>query len=424
VVNKRARKGVNQLIHMISTIYRLPLTNIFIFYINRSHRKFEAPRHGSLGFLPKKRTKHHFGRIRSFPPDQTAEAPHLTAFRGYKAGMTHIVRGVDRPGALMHKREVVDAVSIIETPPMVVVGVVGYVETPNGLRTLTTVFAEHLSEEYKRRCYKNWYRCKKKAYTKYAAKYQDGGKDIEAELERIKKFCTVVRVIAHSQVKKLNLRLKKAHIMEIQINGGDSAAKVDFAKGLFEKEISVDSIFNKDENIDIIGVTKGHGYEGVVTRWGVSRLPRKTHRGLRKVACIGSWHPARVSTTVARAGQDGYFHRTEINKKVYRMGKKDDKSSCQTEADLTEKSITPMGGFVHYGEVNEDWMMIKGGVVGVKKRALVLRKSMLKHTNRMQLETIDIKFIDTSSKLGHGRFQTAEEKLKFMGPLASKQQQS
>jgi large subunit ribosomal protein L3e len=389
-----------------------------------SHRKFEAPRRGNLGYLPKKRTKHHTGRVRSFPRDDCTEACHLTAFRGYKAGMTHIVRAVDRPGALMHKREVVDAVSIIETPPMVVVGVVGYVETPTGLRTLTTVFAKHLSEEFKRRLYKNWYRSKKKAFSKYALQHtQDGGKAIEAEIERIKKFCTVVRVIAHSQVKKLNLRVKKAHIMEIQINGGDAAAKVDFAQALFEKEVSVDSVFTKDENIDVIGVTKGHGFEGVVTRWGVSRLPRKTHRGLRKVACIGSWHPARVSTTVPRAGQNGYFHRTELNKKVYRIGKKDDKASCQTEADLTEKGITPMGGFVQYGEVNEDWLMLKGAVVGVTKRPLILRKSMMKHTSRKQLETIDIKFIDTSSKLGHGRFQTAEEKAKFLGPLASKQNQ-
>lgn len=337
--------------------------------------------------------------------------------------MTHVVRGVDRPGALMHKREVVDAVSILEAPPMVVVGVVGYVETPRGLRTLTTVFAEHLSEEFKRRCYKNWYRSKRKAYTKYAAKYQeDGGKDIEHELDRIAKFCTVVRVVAHTQVKKLNLRLKKAHVMEIQVNGGsDAKAKVDFAKSLFEKEVTIDSVFAKDEQLDVIGVTKGRGYEGVTTRWGVTRLPRKTHRGLRKVACIGSWHPARVSTTVARAGQNGYFHRTELNKKVYRIGKKGDKASCQTEADLTEKGVTPMGGFVRYGEVNEDWIMLKGAVVGVKKRPLVLRKSLMKHSSRKHLETIDLKFIDTSSKQGHGRFQTAEEKAKFLGPLASKQ---
>ena len=177
----------------------------------RSHRKFEAPRHGSLQFLPKKRTKRHTGRIRSFPKDDASAAPHLTAFRGYKAGMTHVVRGVDRPGALSNKREVVDAVTILETPPMVIVGVVGYVETPRGLRTLSTVFAEHLSEEFKRRCYKNWFKSKKKAYSKYASKYTtDGGKDIENELNRISKFCTVVRVIAHSQVSKLNLRIKKA----------------------------------------------------------------------------------------------------------------------------------------------------------------------------------------------------------------------
>ena len=34
-----------------------------------SHRKFEAPRHGSLGFLPRKRSKHHAGKIKSFPRD-------------------------------------------------------------------------------------------------------------------------------------------------------------------------------------------------------------------------------------------------------------------------------------------------------------------------------------------------------------------
>ena len=62
----------------------------------------------------------------------------------------------------------------------------------------------------------------------------------------------------------------------------------------------------------MLGASKGHGTEGVITRWGVTRLPRKTHRGLRKVACIGAWHPARVSFSVARAGQHGYHHRTEV----------------------------------------------------------------------------------------------------------------
>lgn len=35
-------------------------------------------------------------------------------------------------------------------------------------------------------------------------------------------------------------------------------------------------------------------------------------------------------------------------------------------------------------------------------------------TKRRALEKIDLKFIDTTSKFGHGRFQTAEEKKAFM----------
>jgi len=384
-----------------------------------SHRKFEAPRHGSLGFLPRKRCKHHRGRIRKFPRDNTAEKPHLTAFMGYKAGMTHIQRTVDKIGSKLHKKEVVEAVSIIETPPMVAIGIVGYVETPSGLRTLTTVWAQHLSDQVRRRFYKNWYKSKKKAFSKYANKHKDENKEKEIlpQFERIKKYCSVVRVIAHTQIDLVKLRQRKAHVMEIQINGGDTAAKVDFAVGLLENKISIEHVFSKDEMLDVCGTTKGHGFEGVTTRWGTTRLPRKTHKGLRKVACIGAWHPARVPFTVARAGQNGYHHRTEMNKKVYRIGKKDDKKSCSTEVDLTEKDITPMGGFPHYGVINEDWIMLKGAVVGSRKRVLTLRKSLHPQSSIAAREEITLNFIDTSSKFGHGRFQTPAEKLKFMGPL-------
>jgi large subunit ribosomal protein L3e len=90
-------------------------------------------------------------------------------------------------------------------------------------------------------------------------------------------------------------------------------------------------------------------------------------------------------------------------------------NNASTEFDLTEKSITPMGGFPHYGEVNEDYLMIKGAVTGPKKRVITIRKALLRPTKRWQLEKIAPKFIDTSSKFGHGRFQTTAEKEKFMG---------
>jgi hypothetical protein len=53
-----------------------------------------------------------------FPKDDAKKPVHLTATMGYKAGMTTIVRDLDRPGAKSHKKEVVEAVSIIDTPPV------------------------------------------------------------------------------------------------------------------------------------------------------------------------------------------------------------------------------------------------------------------------------------------------------------------
>jgi len=398
-----------------------------------SHRKFSAPRHGSMGFYPKKRSKRHRGKAKAFPKDDASKPVHMTAFLGFKAGMTHIVREADRPGSKVNKKEIVEAVTIIETPPLICVGVVGYIETPRGLRALKTVWAEHIGEECKRRFYKNWSKSKKKAFTKACKKWDDdlGKKEIEKELNQIKKYCSVVRVIVHTQQKLLRRRQKKAHIMEVQLNGGDVAAKVDYAREHFEKEIPIKEVFAKDEMIDCIGVTKGKGFKGVTSRWHTKKLPRKTHKGLRKVACIGAWHPSRIQYTVARAGQKGYHHRTEINKKIYDIRNgfhtKDGKlikNNAATEYDLSDKSINPMGGFPHYGEVKQDFVMIKGCCIGPKKRVLTLRKSLLTHTKRKALEKISLKFIDTSSKFGHGRFQTPQDKMAFMGPLKKDKQKT
>ena len=210
--------------------------------------------------------------------------------------------------------------------------------------------------------------------------------------------------------------------MEIQVNGGSIADKVEFCESKLETEIKVTDVFEKDGMIDTIAVTKGRGTEGVITRWGITRLPRKTHRGLRKVACIGAWHPARVSYTVARVGQNGFHHRTETNKKIYMVGKSElecgqGEYNCKTSIDLTNKHITPMGGFVRYGRVNHDFIMIKGSCPGLVKRPITLRNPLIPPTNSVAKEEVTLKFIDTSSKFGHGRFQTAQERMDWTGPL-------
>ena len=117
----------------------------------------------------------------------------------------------------------------------------------------------------------------------------------------MKKYCTYVRLVVHTQMKILRRRQKKAHIMKVQLNSASVADKVNFARDHFEKEIPVGAVFAQDEMIDVIGVTKGHGFKGVTSRWLTKKLPRKTHKGLRKVACIaciGAWHPSRIQFTV------------------------------------------------------------------------------------------------------------------------------
>ena len=78
----------------------------------------------------------------------------------------------------------------------------------------------------------------------------------------MKKYCKVIRVLVHTQQKLIHLKQKKAHIMEIQVNGGDISAKVDWAKEHLEKTISVASVFTQDEMLDCLGITKGHGFKG------------------------------------------------------------------------------------------------------------------------------------------------------------------
>merc|ERR550534_900270 len=130
------------------------------------------------------------------------------------------------------------------------------------MRALKTVWAEHIGEEAKRRFYKNWSQSKKKAFTKSCTKWADdlGKKEIEKDLAQMKKYCTVIRVICHTH-------------MKIQLNGGSVANKVAFARDHFEKEIPVTAVFAKDEMMDIVGVTKGHGFKGVTSRWHTKKLP-------------------------------------------------------------------------------------------------------------------------------------------------------
>ena len=64
---------------------------------------------------------------------------------GFKAGMTHVVREAEKPGSAINKKEVVEAVTIVETPPLKVIGLTGYIETPDGPRSIKVTYLTQLS---------------------------------------------------------------------------------------------------------------------------------------------------------------------------------------------------------------------------------------------------------------------------------------
>jgi len=116
---------------------------------------------------------------------------------------------------------------------------------------------------------------------------------------------------------------------------------------------------------------------------------------------------------IARAGQNGYHHRTHLNKKIYRIGRFAvvDSANATTEYDMTDKTITPLGGFIGYGIVRNDYVMLQGSIAGPRRRVITLRRLMAPQTSKkLQEKVVRLKFIDTSSKMGHGRFQTRQAK--------------
>ncbi len=135
----------------------------------------------------------------------------------------------------------------------------------------------------------------------------------------------------------------------------------------------------------MIGVTKGHGYEGPVTRMGIKRKQHKSRKSVRAVGVIGPWHPAAVMYTVARAGQHGFHQRTETGKRILSI------------SNAKDAPITPKGGFEHFGELNTDYALVRGSVPGTNRRVVVVRHPTRPHP---KAKTAPVQVLEISTKLG------------------------
>jgi len=325
------------------------------------------PRSGSLAYTPRKRAKSSISRNTTFPNSDKVK---LLGFPGYKAGMTHVLKQDDRPHAITKGKEIFVPVTVVETPPINVCAIRGYTKDANGERVVSEIWASDLFKDLDRKI------CMPKAPREmetFEKKIADG------EIDDI-------RVIVCTQPRLIKLK-KRPDMMEYAVGGGSVDEKLQFCKGILGKEVRVQDVFDNGNMIDASGITKGKGFQGPVKRWGIKIQGRKVNDARRHVGCIGPWNPARTMWTVAMAGQLGYQQRTEFNKRILRVHSMDD------------ENVTPDGGFMHYGVLNSDYVLVRGSLPGPAKRLVKLRDAV-RPPRHMPAGSPNLTYISTSSGQG------------------------
>ncbi len=346
-------------------------------------RKKSAPRHGSLGVRPRKRASRIVPRVRSWPKVE-CEQPILLGFLAYKAGMTHAIIVDDNPHSYTSGKEIMVPVTVLEAPPLLVLGVRGYTyHVSTGLRSVGEVWRdpletlEKLAEEFSNNPFvgrsveaivRQYYRglrkklpciVKEDKSLKYGYKFLEG--DWESKLDRLLSRRLVdVRAIVSTIPVVTGVGKKKPEILEIKIGGGELGDRIEYARKILGSAVYVSDTFKEGQFIDIIGVTKGKGFQGVIKRFGVKELPRwhKHRKGSRR---IGARSPGfGTISPVPQAGQMGFHRRTEYNKRIIKIG-------------FNGLEATPSGGFLGYGIVKTHYILVQGSVIGPRKRTLVLR---------------------------------------------------
>ena len=132
------------------------------------------------------------------------------------------------------------------------------------------------------------------------------------------------------------------------------------------KEVKVDQVFESGTKVDAAAITKGKGWEGPITRWGVKKKQHKSRKSVREVGSLGPISPQYVMYTVPRAGQRGFHQRIEYDKRIMIIGNTEQK----------EFEINPEGGFKHFGFVKGDYVVVRGSVPGTYRRLIKLRSQI------------------------------------------------
>ncbi len=290
------------------------------------HRKHSAPRRGSLAYRPRGRAKSLIPRIRTWPKLE-GDKPTLLGFPGYKAGTVHVITVDDRAKTPNFGKPLFNLSSVLTLPDAQVVGLRLYGHENGHDMAIADV--------------------KQPAKTTVD----------KLPLDRTSRVAAVVSSVPN----EVGLSQKKPVSLEVGVSGGDAKSQAEHVLGLLGKKVKFTDVFKAGMYVDVLGITKGKGYEGPVTRFGVKRKQHKSRKSVRAVGVIGPWHPAAVMYTIARAGQMGFHQRTETGKRILMVG------------NASANPITPPGSFAHFGNVGGDYAVVRGSVPGPASRFVMVR---------------------------------------------------
>jgi large subunit ribosomal protein L3 len=336
--------------------------------------KRNHPRRGSMAFSPRKRSARTFGHVNSWPTTDASEV-RVQGFAGWKAGMTHILSRDLNPTSLSAGQEVRVPVTVVECPKMRILGVRGYEMSPYGMRAIGEAWsdASQISDAFPE-LFKRLPERKEHDAEKHFENLLNGD------------LCEVRLIVATQPATVGGLSTKVPDVMEMGLDGGTFEDQLQFAKEKLGEEYSFAESFKEGGLTDIIAVTKGYGWQGVIKRFGGKLQSHKNSKKRRQHGNMGAFGDGYVRKSIRQGGQTGYHQRTEYNKRILRV------------ASPEEHSITPAGGFLHYGEVKCDYILVHGSVPGPAKRLIRFRDAT--RGSDKALHDYEITYVSTASKQG------------------------
>lgn len=311
----------------------------------------KRPRKGSKAFYPRKRARRIYPRIKSWPVSKEAKP---LGFAGYKAGMSHVVLIDTNPNSTSKGQQITRPITILDCPPLSVFGFRCYSKNKSSF----DIFSEKLNKNLSRKI-----------------KLSKKQKTVEEQFKKLPQNISKINLICHTNPDFK----KKPEIFEVAL-GGNAEEQLKYAKETLGKEINVSDIFKEGDLIDATSVTKGKGFQGPMKRFGVKHHGRKAQQMRRHGGALGQNEPGKVRWTVPQAGQLGFQTRTELNKRILKIA----------------DGFKVKGGFVNYGDVSANCILLEGSVPGPRKRLIRIRFA----ERPKKIFPIDIKYISLESKQG------------------------